>query len=190
MKISKRSQQRPGLPKCSVTAALTPNVTPDPCCTGSWAHAALAGGRDHRAEKDTVLPVSEGPPQCHPAGQRLHPGEASMPVLPPLPGPLPVAEVRLKHRDVAESLSRLCNTERDFAAALPCWAESRQHPSYQLTPPRADKEPPTTWFLNMGGTSGIPSSPLFCPRKEKRPGISGERMYEIKALRLLVSTDK
>lgn len=137
-----------------------------------------------RTEKDTVLPVSEGPPQRHPAGQRLHPGVASVPALPPLPGPLPITEVCLKHRDAVESLSHLCNTERDFAAAPPTWAVSRQHPSHQLTPPQAasrapsssHEEPWTTWFLNMGGTSGIPSSHLFCPRKEKRCDISGKRM--------------
>ena len=77
------------------------------------------GGRQGwEAEKDTVCPVSEGPTQHHPCGQRLHPCVVSMQTLPPLPGPLPITEVYLKNSDLVESLSQLCSRENKVLTPL------------------------------------------------------------------------
>lgn len=69
------------------------------------------------AEKDTVFPVSEGPPQRHPPGQPLHPGVLGIQALLPLPGPVPITEACLEHSDPVESLSHLCKQRESLCAA-------------------------------------------------------------------------
>ena len=70
-----------------------------------------------RNAKDTVFPVSQGPPQQRPPDQSLHLGVVGVQALPPLPGLPPGTEVRLEQGDVVESLGHLCNRERSFSVA-------------------------------------------------------------------------
>lgn len=64
-----------------------------------------------------MFPVRKGPAQRHPPGQPLHPSLVGVQALPPLPGPLPITEVRLEHSDVVKSLSHRCNRENGLSAA-------------------------------------------------------------------------
>lgn len=86
----------------------------------SWLSSGCPGcgsGQSWVVEKDTVFPVSKGPPQHHPPGQPHHTCVVGVQALPSLPGPLPITEVCVEHSDTVELLSHLCNRENDLRAA-------------------------------------------------------------------------